>query len=167
MRKLLISFATAASLGLSGCSTLSDGWDSASSVWDAIPLSIEDAPLLYKPEILQGNVVTQAQVDKLRPGMSRRQVRFVLGTPTLQDVFHANRWDYPYTRGEGSIPSERKFLSVYFEKDRLSRITGDLHPNSPEQREPERKPPVVSVPDWEREDKSLWQSATQALGFGD
>lgn len=168
MQKLLISFTAAASLTLlSGCSSIGDGLRSVYSVTEAIPIGLEDAPLLYKPTILQGNVVDQDQVDKLKPGMSRRQVRFILGTPTLQDVFHDNRWDYPYTKGEGSNPEEYKYLSVYFENDRLSRIAGDLHPSSPDERKPETKPPVVSVPDWEGENKSLWQRTLGTVGLDD
>ena len=49
----------------------------------------------YRPDVQQGNVVTKDMVDQLRPGMTRDQVRFLLGTPMLTDVFHQDRWDYP------------------------------------------------------------------------
>ncbi|WP_239901036.1 outer membrane protein assembly factor BamE, partial [Laribacter hongkongensis] len=71
-------------------------------------------------DIQQGNVVTQDAVDKLRPGMTRAQVRFVLGTPLLTDMFHAQRWDYVFQiRREGQLREEKRF-TVYFDGDRLT-----------------------------------------------
>ncbi|WP_371820046.1 outer membrane protein assembly factor BamE [Verticiella alkaliphila] len=83
----------------------------------------------YRPNVQQGNWVTAQQVEQLRPGMTREQVRFVLGTPTLTPVFHAERWDYPYflKPGYGQV-QERKF-TVFFENDRLTRWEGDPLPN--------------------------------------
>jgi len=54
-------------------------------------------PGVYKIDIQQGNVVTQDMIDQLRPGMTRRQVRFIMGNPLLTDTFHADRWDYLYS----------------------------------------------------------------------
>lgn len=166
MHKLLISIAAAATLFTAGCSTVGDGLESVSSVTDVIPDALQHVPLLYKPEVEQGNVVSQEQVDKLKPGMSRRQVSFVLGTPTLQDIFHDDRWDYPYTRGEGSVPEEYKYLTVYFEDDRLVRVSGDLHPLPADQQAPDERAPVVAVPDWEPESQSLWGQALNTVGLG-
>ena len=106
--------------------------------------------------------MTQEQVNGLKPGMSRRQVRFVLGSPTLRDVFHDDRWDYPYTEGVGSNPDEYKYLSIYFEGDKLVRVTGDLHPQPESQQETKPKASVVTVPDYEGyeskgDEKSWWQ----------
>ncbi|MCG9123472.1 outer membrane protein assembly factor BamE [Laribacter hongkongensis] len=79
-------------------------------------------------DIQQGNVVTQDAVDKLRPGMTRAQVRFVLGTPLLTDMFHAQRWDYVFQiRREGQLREEKRF-TVYFDGDRLTRWEGDTFP---------------------------------------
>ncbi len=102
--------------------------------------------------ILQGNIVTQAQVNRLKPSMPRRQVRFILGTPTLQDVFHANRWDYHYTKGLGSEPNEIKRLTVYFDEDALSYIDGDVKIQPEVEREPTKRMTVVKVPDLEKEE---------------
>lgn len=166
MQKLLISIAIAASLGLGGCSTVGEGLDSVSSVTEIIPNALNKAPLVYRPTIQQGDVVTQDQVNKLKPGMTKRQVRFVLGSPTLQDVFHDNRWDYPYTLGVGSTPDETKKFSVYFENDRLVRVTGNLHPEPKSLQKPQEKPAVVSVPDWEPQEKSLFRRALNMVGLG-
>lgn len=173
MQKLLISLAVTTSLSLSlslsGCSTVGDGLSQVSSITSWVPDALDKAPLIYRPTIQQGNVVTQEQVNQLKPGMSRRQVRFVLGSPTLTDVFHEDRWDYPFTIGFGSKPETFKYLSVYFEDDRLVRITGDLHPQPEAEQKPVEKPSLVSVPDWTPESKSLFGRAVDAVtsvGFG-
>ena len=161
MRKLLI-FITAIATALSaGCSSLSE---SMSSVADIVPNALHNAPFVYRPEIQQGNVVEQEQVNQLRPGMSKRQVRFLLGTPMLNDVFHANRWDYAYTIGRGSTPEEIRRLTVFFEDDRLVSITGDMRPQPESEREEIKKEVVVTVPDWEEGKKSFWARTLNAVG---
>jgi len=86
-------------------------------------------PALVKPyrmEIQQGNYVTQEMVSQLKPGMSKEQVRFVLGTPLLTDIFHADRWDYIYYRDARKGTKEQRRLAVYFEAGRLARVDGDI-----------------------------------------
>jgi len=81
----------------------------------------------YRPDIRQGNFVTQEMVAQLKPGMSRDQVRFVLGSPLLVDVFHADRWDYLYrlqSGADGSVKQRR--LAVFFKDDKLVRVDGDV-----------------------------------------
>ncbi|MEO6031965.1 MAG: outer membrane protein assembly factor BamE [Burkholderiaceae bacterium] len=76
----------------------------------------------YKIEIVQGNVVTQEQAALIRPGMSRLQVREILGSPLLTDVFHADRWDYVFTiRRQGTEPQMRRVV-VRFDGDALKSI---------------------------------------------
>jgi outer membrane protein assembly factor BamE len=78
-------------------------------------------------EIQQGNYLTQEMVSQLQAGMTRDQVRFVLGTPLLTDIFHDNRWDYVYRRQRAnSREVEERHLSVFFENDRLVRVEGDV-----------------------------------------
>jgi outer membrane protein assembly factor BamE len=138
-----------------------------SQVTDAIPNALDRAPLIYRPPVQQGNVVTQEQINQLSPGMSKRQVRFLLGTPMLTGVFHADRWDYAFTMGYGSTPSETQRVTVFFENDSLVRIEGDLRPQPEEERtEPEREI-VVSVPDWEEPDKSLWRRLVDSFTSDD
>ena len=84
----------------------------------------------YKIDIQQGNVLTQEMVSQLKPGQTKDQVRFILGTPVLMDMFHANRWDYVYRLQKGStgVAETRKF-SVFFDADgKLSRVSGDVTP---------------------------------------
>jgi outer membrane protein assembly factor BamE len=84
----------------------------------------------YRMTIQQGNNLSQEMVSQLKVGMTREQVRFVLGTPLLMDVFHADRWDYVYYRElpGGGGKREQRNLSVVFEKDKLARVIGDLVP---------------------------------------
>jgi len=82
----------------------------------------------YRIDIQQGNVLTQDMVSKLRPGMTRQQVRFVLGTPPITDVFHPDRWDYVYYLSKGGKLTEHRRLVLLFEGDTLKRIEGDVVP---------------------------------------
>jgi outer membrane protein assembly factor BamE len=162
MRKLLI-FITAIATALSaGCSSFGE---SMSSVADVVPNALDRAPFVYRPEIQQGNVVEQEQVNQLRPGLSKRQVKFLLGTPMLNDVFHANRWDYAYTIGRGSTPQEIRRLTVFFQDDRLVRIAGDMRPQPESERAEIKKEVVVTVPDWEEGKKSFWTRTLNAVGI--
>ena len=83
----------------------------------------------YRPNIQQGNWITSEQVARLEPGMSREQVRFLLGTPTLQDIFRSDRWDYPYYSKPGYGDIEQRRFSVWFEGDYLVRWEGDSQPD--------------------------------------
>jgi len=81
----------------------------------------------HRIEIQQGNFVSQEMVGQLKPGMSKSQVRFAMGTPLVTDVFHADRWDYIFVRQRAnSREAERRHISVYFERDKLIRIEGDV-----------------------------------------
>lgn len=82
----------------------------------------------YRMEIQQGNFVSQDMIAKLKRGMSREQVRFVLGTPLVSDMFHANRWDYVFYRERPNQPREERRISIVFESDKLARVEGDVVP---------------------------------------
>ncbi len=91
---------------------------------------------VYKVEIQQGNVVNQEMIDKLKPGMTRSQVRFVLGTPLVIDSFHPDRWDYYYYhRPSNEKTGETRRLTVIFRNDSLLSVHSEKPPN------PESKPP--------------------------
>jgi outer membrane protein assembly factor BamE len=86
-------------------------------------------PGVYKIDIQQGNVVTQDMIDQLRPGMTRRQVRFIMGNPMLVDTFHPNRWDYLYSMQQGGARRQQERISVFFnEQDQLASLSGDFMP---------------------------------------
>lgn len=85
----------------------------------------------YKIDIQQGNMVTQDMVEKLQPGMSRAQVRFMLGTPLVADPFHPDRWDYVYHYKKGGQATEQRRLVVIFKDDKFVRVEGDRMPPPP------------------------------------
>lgn len=78
----------------------------------------------YRPDIQQGNFVSQEMVAQLKEGMTQDQVRFVLGTPLLTDIFHAERWDYVFrlAKGNGELTTSR--VTVFFKDNRLARFEG-------------------------------------------
>lgn len=80
----------------------------------------------YRIDIQQGNFVSQEMVGQLKRGMTRDQVRFVLGTPLVADIFHADRWDYVYYLEQPGKPRVERRLAVHFEGDRLARLEGDV-----------------------------------------
>lgn len=103
----------------------------------------------YKIDIQQGNVVTQEMVQKLEPGMSRSQVRFLLGTPLITDPFHGDRWDYVYLYQKGGQAAEKRRLIVIFKDDKFVRTEGDPMPPGPAAKEPvgtSAKPAEASQP---------------------
>lgn len=107
--------AAAATVALAGCESLRS----------FTPAFIQP----YRPDVQQGNVVTQEMVEQLREGMTRDQVRFLLGTPLLTSVFHQDRWDFVYylQRGKG-IEKQLRRLTVFFDNDRLARFEADAMP---------------------------------------
>jgi len=85
-------------------------------------------PGVYKIDVEQGNIVTQEMADQLKPGMSRRQVRFIMGTPLIEDTFNQDRWDYPYVKRNGLNVLSESLLTVVFEGDTLVTVRGDYLP---------------------------------------
>jgi outer membrane protein assembly factor BamE len=84
----------------------------------------------YRIDIQQGNYLSAEMVSQLKEGMTREQVRFVLGTPLVTDVFHADRWDYVFYRELGNGKIERRHLSVFFEDNKLKRFAGENLPTA-------------------------------------
>lgn len=87
----------------------------------------------YKMDIQQGNFVSQEMVSQLKSGMSKDQVRQVLGTPLLTDIFHANRWDYVYWFEDAAGKREQRKLAVYFDDGKLTRVDGDVVAAAPKE----------------------------------
>ena len=85
----------------------------------------------YTMEVQQGNVITQEMIGKLKPGMTRSQVRFVLGTPMVIDAFHPDRWDYYYLlRPSNTKAGEARRVTVFFKNDALVSIKNEKPDNS-------------------------------------
>ncbi len=82
----------------------------------------------YRIDIQQGNAITHEMVAKLKPGMTRAQVSFVMGTPLIVDPFRKDRWDYVYYYEKPGAPREYRHVAVLFKGDRLERLEGDLVP---------------------------------------
>jgi len=119
-RFLPLSASLLAAFALGGCSSFNE------------PASVKGfiafiAP--YKPDVIQGNVVTTEQIALIKPGMSRAQVREALGSPLITDPFHGDRWDYVFTlRRQGFDDQQRAFV-VQFEKDQVLKIDAPTLPS--------------------------------------
>lgn len=157
MRKLLILLAILSLFVASGCARKEkdDAYRS--------PM-LADLPFVYKMTVQQGNIITEEMVDQLELGMSRSQVRYLLGTPLLTDMFHTDRWDYTYTIRRGHEPMQTKRLTLFFEEDSLARIDGAMQPNPSRAiaAEDEREL-VVPVPDW-KDNRGLINKALNTIG---
>lgn len=126
---------------------------------------LEDLPFVYRMTVQQGNILTDDMVDQLQPGMTKRQVQYLLGTPLLTDFFNTDRWDYVYTIQRGHSSMERRKLTVFFQEDALVRIEGDMKPNAERAATRERQEIVVSVPDYEKR-KGFIGRSLEAVGVG-
>ena len=122
----------------------------ACSSFDQGTRSLADAITLYKPEVVQGNFVSKEQVAALQPGMTRLQVRDILGTPLVTSLFHADRWDYVFTMRRQRVEPQNFRLTVFFKGDALERFEGDEMPSETEfvqriSRERKVKVPVLEA----------------------
>jgi outer membrane protein assembly factor BamE len=86
-------------------------------------------PDIHKVTVQQGNIVNQEMVDQLRPGMTRSQVRYILGTPLLMDTFDQDRWDYYYSIKRPGQKERREKITVFFNGNTLTHFTGDYLPS--------------------------------------
>lgn len=135
--------ALSALLALSACSSLGDSQQGMPSIGSLV------TP--YRVDIQQGNVVTREQSQALQPGMSRAQVRDILGSPLLTSVLHADRWDYVFTFKRQGQPSQSRKLTVFFKGELLERFEGDELPTEAEfvasldVRRKSDKPPVLQA----------------------
>ena len=150
MRTLLVCLIAGGSVGLHGCGYVARG--------------LESTGVSYRIPIQQGNVLTQERVNQLQPGMAKRQVRHLMGTPMLVDPFHQDRWDYVYTFRPPRGDTEERRISLYFENDQLARIEGDMRPEAADPAAPPRQT-AVPVPD--HEGPSLIDKALGKVGIGD
>jgi outer membrane protein assembly factor BamE len=120
-RATRLAAALAAALAVSACGT-----------FDKVSYGITDSITPYKIEVVQGNFVSKEQVQALRPGMSRLQVREMLGTPLVTSLFHADRWDYVFTLKRTGSPFQERRLTVFFRGDALEKFEGDDMPTEAE-----------------------------------
>ncbi|MHA7681814.1 outer membrane protein assembly factor BamE [Cupriavidus sp. PET2-C1] len=102
----------------------------ACSTYDNTSRKVANAITPYRINIVQGNFVSREAAAQLREGMTREQVKFLLGTPLLADVFHGNRWDYVFSfrRGNTPVVQQRRY-TVFFDGDKLVKFGGDELPS--------------------------------------
>jgi len=133
----------------------------------------------YKLDVQQGNVVTSKMLLQLRPGMTKSQVRFIMGTPLIQDSFHGNRWDYVYQMREGGKIKEQRRVIMDFENELLKSVRGDVVPSGSDQskaneaeaptgtrvvtpiKKPEDKGILNKLKFWEKDEAELAKEAAE------
>ena len=93
-------------------------------------LKIPKIPRIHRITVQQGNVITQEMIDQLKPGMTKRQVAFVMGEPVVRNPFDEDRWDYVYTIKIPRTDQIQTKMSLFFTNDLLTHFTGDLIPES-------------------------------------
>lgn len=116
-----LSFLLVVGAGVAACGSL----NSASG-------RIASAVTPYKIDIVQGNFVSKEQAAALQPGMSRLDVRNILGTPLLTSIFHADRWDYVFTFKRQGVEAQSRKVTVFFKGDLLERVEADALPTEAE-----------------------------------
>ncbi|KAA6186376.1 outer membrane protein assembly factor BamE [Thiohalocapsa marina] len=127
---------------------------------------LAELPFVYKMTVQQGNILTEDMVDQVQLGMSRSQVRYLLGTPMLADMFHTDRWDYIYTIRRGHEPMQSKRLTLYFDGDTLTKIDGWIEPDPARAlAAEEEREIVITVPDW-KDNRGLINRALNTIGVG-
>ncbi len=113
---------------LSGCST----------VRQAVPAKLSSPETMfglfkpYRMEVVQGNVITQEIIAQIQPGLGRAQVREILGTPLLTDVFHEDRWDYVFTIARQGVPPQQRRVTIFFKGNVVDRFEADKLPTERE-----------------------------------
>jgi len=120
-RQSRILFATVAVTLLAGCGS-----------FDNVGRRVGTALTPYRVEVVQGNFISREQVQALQPGMSREQVKQVLGTPLVTSLFHADRWDYVFTLRRQGVQPQQRHLTVFFKGDGMERVEGDTMPSEAE-----------------------------------
>lgn len=141
MQKILIS--------VIACSALLGGCSDWSLPTVKLPDSIPD--LVHKIDIQQGNIVNQEMINKLRPGMGKRQVRFIMGSAMINDTFHEDRWDYLYRHHKSShAPTSTMRVTLFFKQDQLVNIEGDFRPLPTDPDTPVKKAEIIEVPPQDR-----------------
>ena len=146
MRKSLFSLSLLTSLTLVSCSTI-----------------MSYIPGVYTIDIQQGNIIEQSMVDQLRPGMNKRQVLYIMGSPMLDNVFHKNRWDYLYSNQPSGEERVQKQISLFFENDQIAGVQGDFRPSATPVLKTSNET-TVDVPKRDLE-KTLWEKITSLIGY--
>lgn len=143
-RRLRLFLTAACCAALSACGTV-----------DGLSYRVASSITPYRIEVVQGNFVSREQVEALRPGMSRQQVRELLGTSLLVSVFHADRWDYVFTLRRQGVAPQARHLTVFFKNNVMERYEGDTMPSEAEFVATLDKPTNRKVPELEASEAML------------
>ncbi len=111
-------------------------------------------PRVHKITVQQGNVITQKMVDRLKPGMTRSQVVYVMGEPVLQNPFNNDRWDYVYTIEVPGVAHNEQRLSLFFENDVLASFSGNYLPEGAATNDPVNEEDIIPDPEPDPESAS-------------
>ena len=140
----LLAISLAGLLGLSGCTSAVDETQRA---W------MNKIFRPYVPDVVQGNFISSEQYAKLQVGMSREQVRQILGTPLLASYFHANRWDYVFEfKRSGQVMGKERRVTVFFNGDKVVKFEGDALPTEVEL--------VAEIDGYAKTKRSFWEVIT-------
>lgn len=123
-RRLPLMALVLAPLWLTACSSTRNAMSSPETLFGLIKP--------YRMEIVQGNVVTQEVMAQIQPGLGRTQVREILGTPLLTDLFHENRWDYVFTIARQGVAPQQRRVTIYFKNNVVERFESDTLPTERE-----------------------------------
>ena len=110
----------------------------------------------YRIDVQQGNIISQSDINRIRPGMSKKQVAFILGTPLIRDAFHQDRWDYVYTLNHGRRKAVNKRVSIAFSNDKVVDIQGDLKPQHDPNANQHNKATVVEIQPGKKKKKGVF-----------
>lgn len=111
-----------------------------------LAVSLAGCHLVYTPDVQQGNILTKESVDQLKPGMTKRQVLVLLGTPSVSNPFDHDRWDYVSTQQHRGGPIKIRTFTLTFNNDTLVRTEGDFFAENAEQLLKDTKKYKVNYP---------------------
>ena len=124
-------------------------------------------PGVYRIDVQQGNDVSQEMINKLKPGMTKKQVKYIMGTPLIQNTFRPDRWDYIYSFHPGNGSREQRRITLFFKNDLLSHVEGDTRVVAREDLPQEdKKGSNVVVPLSEKK-TGLFQGLLNSIGLGE
>ena len=120
-------------------------------------------PGLYRIDIQQGNVMEQYMLDRLRPGMDKNQVEFILGTPAFIDPFHSNQWEYFFSMSEDGDNPAQRHLRIHFVDEKLAYIDGDVVVTNRDLTDPIRQSRTVDVPLYSQRNRGIFSRMINAF----
>ncbi len=119
-------------------------------------------PWAYKVNIPQGNYIEHEMVEQLKVGMSKRQVRYVMGSPLVEDTFNTDRWDYYFSVRKGNKMLKEQHFTVHFEDEKLTRWEGTYEPARKNQaKKTAKKPESESTPETDNNEEKQPEPAEE------